>query len=152
MCLALLADAELSVDAFLAKYQGRENVAWYVRRFLVDSENFIEQAGKEQRPEDPRFAELASKASGEFERRLLGFRYAVARAVGGDHAELFGHCLLVMRAFYGFYNHPSLRSQLCVQVTTKSLVEVARNAVRLVFRRQGLVGAAVAAESRLAVV
>ena len=150
--LALLADPELSVDAFLARYQGRENVPWYIRRFLTDSENFLRAAGRSsgrangQAPDQGRNVttdSLLEAVLGDFTKDLLRFRAAVARASAGEPALLFGQMMRLMQDFYRFFNHPSLRIQIQLpqdsQLPIESLVELARNCVRRTLHLLGLV-------------
>ena len=113
MLLAVCGDPELDSRAYLHGLRGRENVAWYLDRFVKDADAFV--AGiRERRPEIPALTENAANALPELDgavRSILSFRSFVEAAARRRRADLLvGQILRCARCFYAFYNCPDVRA------------------------------------------
>lgn len=123
MLLSLLADSELEIEPYRQGLFGRQNIPWYLRRFLKDWRVFVKNCG--EKGVEGRCLGLGwslglgseNEASlffdsllGRLVRYLLMFRSVVFRAEYEKRPELLvGHILLIIRVFYSYYNHPQMR-------------------------------------------
>jgi hypothetical protein len=124
MLLALMADKDIEVKPFSSGFYSRHNVPWYFKRFLADSARFdcscekvlgdklsLSQADLsgisflQSASSDPVLFALTQSLE-----CLLRSRTTVSQAFLRQRPERAVSCALRMvRAFYGFYNHPNAR-------------------------------------------
>lgn len=140
MALALLGNAELSVDPYLSKLKGKENIPWLLERFSKDWRSIREQVHP---------CGLASLAPGlleglESNDLLIGgsnnfsdltavlkhLLLAILSIRSFDSLDrLFPFCLSLVNSFYAYYNQPYFRSGL--QLPDGSLWPALAQAVEL---------------------
>lgn len=117
MALALLVDAELSVEPFLAGYGCKQNVPWLLGKFLSDSEVFIDRLSVDGVVNDYATNEIAKECLeldpvwfGEARSLILDFREARYHARAHRRPDMLLKVgLKAVHAFYRYYNHPKWR-------------------------------------------
>ena len=142
MVLAAAADPELSLTPFLLGLGGRQNVPWYLTRFLADAATFVAsceaalvtESHGDSSPLD--FESLPERFHPLLLLLLrLRSRYLIA-ARRRRPDQLLGHLLFLVRAFYNCYNHPSVRALNPREIAPAQLPQVlcltslARDAIR----------------------
>ncbi len=114
MMLAAASDCELSLRPFLLGLGGRQNVPWYLRRFLNDASAFAAECSSALQSHSRDVGLMPESLPPRFEELLilllrLRSRYLIA-ARRRRPDQLLGHLLALVRAFYSNYNHPSVRA------------------------------------------
>ena len=119
MLLSLFADSEIEIRPYLQGIGGRENVPWYVRRFCTDWKALVSAVGAVNRQavhwqapwgENQRHRLLEAGLSSTL-RELLFLRFFADAAEREETPELLlRQVLLLIRAFYSFYNLPECRA------------------------------------------
>jgi hypothetical protein len=125
--LAALANEQIDTGAYLAGVGGKENIPWYIGRFLQSSSAYLEQLALAH-SEDGIEVDIQCWCGDGLE-AVLCARYEFRRGVETqDPARLMRHVLSCVNAFFRYYNHPSFRnvvlddvSRLIVFNLTKAL-------------------------------
>ena len=112
MLLALLGNVELDINSYLNNIYGSENLPWYIRRFISDTET-IQNEIKERFSVKDEFCDnmpppkwLLPSVS-----VICKYRYVVKNSLINRHPEVLPILLVeTISAFYKFYNHPECRS------------------------------------------
>ena len=133
MLLALLGDEEIDHTRYLSAYAGRENLPWYLRRFVCDTipsgdgspaARLLDSAAGwfEDLPEDFPYTGLC--------RTLRALRYRIADSRQRRRPELYLRSLVdLVRAFYRGYNRPEGRLLVESDPAVRWLVGLCREVV-----------------------
>ncbi len=110
MLLALMGDPELEYRPFRERLNGRQNVPWYIRRFLYDTKQLLKKldALSSFRQEERTVLNWHS-----FGMLLLGFRHVFFRTQQrGTVPDFANYLVRIIRDFYSYYNKPETRKLL----------------------------------------
>ena len=113
MLSAFFSDPETELTPYLEGLKGRQNIPWYLGKFLEDSEKILKQLNWDPEQSsnadlsklDPRLSELL-RAIMLFRGKVFG-NGSVFEPVRG-----VGTLIFVVRNFYAFYNLPECRAML----------------------------------------
>jgi len=132
MILGLVADSELDVTVYLNNLAGKENVPWYLFKFVQDSKNLAQElevssaTRPESRTESSFYSDMFSVRVNDFLRQLLRIRAAYRSSLKQQRPDILLRTLLEMIGkFYLFYNHPSERALICAELDSDSAEELA---------------------------
>jgi hypothetical protein len=130
MLLALACDSELEAQPYILGLSNRQNIPWYVSKFLVDAKNYCSLLNQyslttteveSEKDCDTDFINIE-----RFQSLLLNFRNALF--CSDKHLRLFKAlaCLInIIREFYSCYNRPEVRYVDRYRIKTDKIQQIA---------------------------
>ncbi len=115
MLLALLGDEELNVQPYLKGLKGKENIPWYLDKFIEDTSNLKQEVRYSDFLPEIGFQNMASSAElFEYKNNEQVLLYQIHSFLNlrsyRKFEDFYSYCLQFVDSFYAYFNHPSFKA------------------------------------------